>query len=338
MKDLIGLTYSEIESVITGMGFKQTHALTIVNYMYKRRITDLSLIPGLPVSLRNNLINENSSAVNGPVSRIASADGTVKYLFRTADKKEFETVYIPDGKRNTVCVSTQSGCRMGCKYCATAQYGFHGNLNTGEIISQVLRIKESAIIDHIVFMGMGEPMDNIDNVLKACQIMTTERGMALGHKNVTVSSVGLAPGIKTFLENTKCNFTLSLHSPFPEERAGIMPVEKKYPVQNIIEMLKSLPIKRDRRITLAYVMIKGWNDTDTHLRALTGLVKGSSLRINLLPFHSIPGSGTESSTADRMQYFKHVLVCQGVSASVRKSRGADISAACGLLAASSKSN
>ncbi len=336
MKELIGLTYNEIESYIAGMGYSKSHALTINNYLYKRRITDFSLIPGLPVALKDMLVSQMRASVTGPVSCSAADDGTVKYLFRTAGGKEFETVFIPDGRRNTVCVSTQSGCRMGCKYCATARYGYHGNLDAGEIIGQVLKIPQAGIIDHVVFMGMGEPMDNLENVIKACTIMTSEKGMALGNARITVSSVGLTREIITFLEKTGCNFTLSLHSPFPAERAMILPVEKKYPVSEIIEILKSLPAKRGRRITLAYVMIKGWNDTDTHLQALTGLVRGSSIRINLLPFHSIPGSGLVTSTEERMQYFRHSLVISGVSASVRKSRGADISAACGLLAASLK--
>lgn len=336
MQDLVGLTYNEIKSVIAGMGFKTIHASTIVNHLYKRRIPDLSRVPDIPMALHDILRNYEETGIRGPVSREAASDGTIKYLFRTGEGKEFETVYIPEKKRNTVCVSTQSGCRMGCKYCATAQYGYHGNLTAGEILGQVLRIPEASAIDHVVFMGMGEPMDNLENVTRACDIMTSEKGMAIGYRNITVSSVGLTPGIDNFLKNSRCNFTLSLYSPFPEERAEILPVERRYPVSGIINMMKNLPVIRGRRLTLAYVMIDGQNDTERHLQALISMVKGSQLRINLLPFHSIPGYSLKSSPSERMQYFKHTLVMEGISASIRKTRGADINAACGLLATSLK--
>jgi 23S rRNA (adenine2503-C2)-methyltransferase len=335
MQDLVGLTYREIETVIADMGFKKVHASIITNYLYKRRITDLSMIPGIPNALQDILTSNREQGIL-PVSRKSSSDGTIKYLFRTGEGKEFETVYIPEKKRNTVCVSTQSGCRMGCKFCATGKYGYYGNLTTGEIISQVLKIPEAVVIDHVVFMGMGEPLDNLENVIKACNIMTSGMGMAMGSGNITVSSVGLLPGTETFMKNTECNFTLSLYSPFPEERAEVLPVEKSHPANEIIELMKKMPIKRGRRLTLAYVMINGKNDTDRHLQALIGLVRGSAIRINLLPFHAIPGYLLEASPAERMQYFKHTLMISGISASVRKSRGADIYAACGLLATALK--
>jgi len=282
------------------------------------------------------LHKNRESGIRGPVSSESASDGTIKYLFRTGEGKEFETVYIPGKKRNTVCVSTQAGCRMGCKYCATAQYGYHGNLTAGEILGQVLRIPEASVIDHVVFMGMGEPMDNLDNVARACEIMISDKGMAIGYRNITVSSVGLTPGIDNFLKSSRCNFTLSLYSPFPQERAELIPVERRYPVNGIIDMMKEQPLIRGRRLTLAYVMIEGRNDTERHLKALIGMVRGSQIRINLLPFHSIPGYSLKSSPAERLHYFKHTLVMEGISASVRKTRGADIYAACGLLAKSLK--
>ncbi len=336
MQDLVGLTYSEIKSVIAGMGFKTIHASTIVNYLYKRRIPDLSRVPDIPMALHDILHKNRESGIRGPVSSESASDGTIKYLFRTGEGKEFETVYIPEKKRNTVCVSTQAGCRMGCKYCATAQYGYHGNLTAGEILGQVLRIPEASVIDHVVFMGMGEPMDNLDNVARACEIMISDKGMAIGYRNITVSSVGLTPGIDNFLKSSRCNFTLSLYSPFPQERAELIPVERRYPVNGIIDMMKEQPLIRGRRLTLAYVMIEGRNDTERHLKALIGMVRGSQIRINLLPFHSIPGYSLKSSPAERLHYFKHTLVMEGISASVRKTRGADIYAACGLLAKSLK--
>jgi 23S rRNA (adenine2503-C2)-methyltransferase len=257
-------------------------------------------------------------------------------MFRTENGKEFETVYIPDYKRNTVCVSTQSGCRMGCSFCITGRYGFRGNLTAGEIVNQILAIPQAGKVTHIVFMGMGEPMDNLENVLKACSIITAEWGLAISSRNITVSTVGIMPGVEQFLQKSDCNLTLSLYSPFSAERREIVPVENKFPVHNIIEMMKNFPLKKRRRLSLAYIMIKNLNDTDSHLEELKSILKGSKIRVNLLPYHPGNNDKNYSSPAEKMQFFKHNLIISGISASIRKSRGADISAACGLLAAGLK--
>ena len=261
-----------------------------------------------------------------------SADKSVKYLFRTETGKEFETVYIPDNKRNTVCVSTQSGCRMGCSFCVTGRYGFRGNLTAGEIINQIIAIPQAKKVTHVVFMGMGEPMDNLENVLKACRIITAEWGLAISSRNVTVSTVGIMPGVEQFLHSSDCNLTLSLYSPFSEERKKIIPVENHYPVDKIIDLMKNFKVKKKRRLSLAYVMVKDLNDTDRHLEGLKAILKGSAIRVNLLPYHSVLNDQNCSSSDERMQFFKHNLIVSGISASIRKSRGTDISAACGLLA------
>jgi len=260
----------------------------------------------------------------------------VRYMFRTENGKEFETVYIPDNKRNTVCVSTQSGCRMGCSFCITGRYGFRGNLTAGEIVNQILAIPQAGKVTHIVFMGMGEPMDNLENVLKACSIITAEWGLAISSRNITVSTVGIMPGVEQFLQRSDCNLTLSLYSPFSAERREIIPVENKFPVLDIIEMMKNFPLKKRRRLSIAYIMIKNLNDTDSHLEELKSILKGSKIRVNLLPYHPVNNDNNCSSPAERMQFFKHNLIISGISASIRKSRGADISAACGLLAAGLK--
>ncbi len=234
--------------------------------------------------------------------------------------------------RDTICVSTQSGCRMGCPFCVTARYGFHGDLDTCDIISQILGIPTAGKVTHVVFMGMGEPLDNLENVLKACEILSAEWGMALSPRNITVSTVGITPAIIPFLEKTGCNLTLSLFSPFPEERIKVVPAENKYPAIEIIEIMKGFPLKKKRRLSVAYVMISNVNDTDRHLEGLKKMLKGSGIRVNLLPYHSVQGDENVSSAEERMMYFKHNLVISGISASIRRSRGADISAACGLLA------
>ena len=331
-KSLFGSTADEIFHLIEPSGFTFPQAVSVANSIYKKRTTDISQMTNIPKQLKEVLKANTICGIYSPVISEVSVDKTVKYLFRTESGKEFETVYIPDKKRNTICVSTQSGCRMGCPFCVTARYGFHGNLSTGEIVNQITGIPEAGKITHVVFMGMGEPMDNLENVLKACEIITAEWGLSISSRNVTVSTVGIREGIEKFLSRSECNLTLSLHSPFSEERKRIVPVERLNPVVKILEIMKSYPLKKKRRLSLAYVMINKMNDTDVHLEELKVLLRGTNIRVNLLPYHQVGNDANISSTDERMQYFKHNLVVSGISASIRKSRGIDISAACGLLA------
>jgi len=331
-KNLVGLSASDIYELIRPEAYNLSHASAIANSIYKKRITDLSRISKIPVKLQRYLGTIAQPFLHEPLGTEVSSDGTVKYLFCNPEGKKFETVYIPDKKRDTVCVSTQSGCRMGCPFCVTARYGFHGDLDTCDIISQILGIPPAGKVTHVVFMGMGEPLDNLKNVLKACEILSAEWGMALSPRNITISTVGITPAIIPFLEKTGCNLTLSLFSPFPEERIKAVPVEKKYPAIEIIEIMRGFPLKKKRRLSVAYVMISNVNDTDRHLEGLRNLLLGSGIRVNLLPYHSVQCDENVSSADERMMYFKHNLVLSGISASIRRSRGADISAACGLLA------
>jgi 23S rRNA (adenine2503-C2)-methyltransferase len=331
-KSLCGSTSDEILDLIKPLGFTATHAVLISNGIYKKGISDISQIPKIPSQLKKVLYNKAISGIFFPLACEVSADKSVKYLFKTATGKAFETVYIPDNKRNTVCVSTQSGCRMGCSICVTSTYGFRGNLSAGEIVNQIIAIPQAGRITHVVFMGMGEPMDNLENVIKACGIITAEWGLSISPRNVTVSTVGIIPGVEQFLQESDCNLTLSLFSPFGEERVKIIPVESRYPVRHIIEILKNFPVGKKRRFSIAYVMIKDLNDTKNHLEGLKSILRGSAIRVNLLPYHAVGNDPNSSSSSERMQYFKHNLVISGISASIRKSRGVDISAACGLLA------
>jgi len=335
-KSLCGLTADEIFDLIGPLNFTSSHAISISNSIYKKGISNISEMVKIPCRLKEELFNIAATGIYLPLASEVSADKSVKYMFRTENGKEFETVYIPDYKRNTVCVSTQSGCRMGCSFCITGRYGFRGNLTAGEIVNQILAIPQAGKVTHIVFMGMGEPMDNLENVLKACNIITAEWGLAISSRNITVSTVGIMPGVEQFLQRSDCNLTLSLYSPFSVERREIIPVENKFPVLNIIEMMKNFPLKKRRRLSIAYIMIKNLNDTDIHLEELKSILKGSKIRVNLLSYH--PGNNDKncSSPAERMQFFKHNLIISGISASIRKSRGEDISAACGLLAAGLK--
>jgi 23S rRNA (adenine2503-C2)-methyltransferase len=333
---LCGLTVEEIFRIIQPEGFNYNHALAITNTIYKKRKSDFSRISNVPKKLKVHLTEIAIPGYYGPIASEISTDKTVKYLFRNPEGKQFETVYIPDGKRNTVCISIQSGCRMGCTFCVTAKYGFNGNLSAGDIINQIISIPSAEKVTHVVFMGMGEPMDNLENVLKTAGIISAEWGMAISPRNITVSTVGILPAVELFLERSQCNLTLSLYSPFEEERINVIPAEKKYPALKIIEIMKNIPLKKKRRLSIAYVMIKDINDTDHHLSGLKKMVGGSGIRVNLLPYHPVKNDENTPSSDERMHYFKHDLVISGISASVRKSRGADISAACGLLASGLK--
>ncbi|HEX7494489.1 MAG TPA: 23S rRNA (adenine(2503)-C(2))-methyltransferase RlmN [Bacteroidales bacterium] len=330
--NLCGLTSDEISDFIGSGRYSAVHAVSISNSIYKRRISDIAKIEKIPRLLREELMNVAVSGIYLPLASEVSTDKTEKYLFRTETGKEFETVYIPDNKRNTVCVSTQSGCRMGCSFCETARYGFRGDLSAGEIVNQILSIPDADKVTHVVFMGMGEPMDNFENVVKACSIITAEWGLAISSRNVTVSTVGILPGVEQFLQRSDCNLTISLYSPFTEERKRNIPVEYHYPVHMIIDMMKKFEVKKKRRLSIAYVMVRDLNDTDSHLEGIKSLLKGSIIRVNLIPYHPVLNDQKTASSDKRMQFFKHNLIVSGISASIRKSRGTDISAACGLLA------
>ncbi|MDQ1297296.1 MAG: rRNA (adenine2503-C2)-methyltransferase, partial [Bacteroidota bacterium] len=245
-KILCGLTVEDIFSLIEPEGFERRHALLIANAIYKKRISSLIRLPKIPKALIQFLDGIASSGLYSPKTSEISADKAVKYLFTSPDGKYFETVFMPGNKRNTVCVSVQSGCRMGCPFCVTGQYGFHGNLTAGDIINQILSIPEAANVNHVVFMGMGEPMDNLQNVLQACKILTSEWGLSISSGNVTVSTVGITPGVKSFLETSECNLALSLFSPFAVERAGVVPVEKLYPAAEVLEIMRNYPPGKKR--------------------------------------------------------------------------------------------
>jgi len=326
---LCGLTANEIHDLT---GSDRRHAIVIANYLYKRKIDDIMLIPDIPVRVKRELMEKSFPGIYPPVASKESIDGTIKFLFRNEGGQEFETVLLKDKKRTTVCVSSQSGCRMGCPFCVTGKYGFRGDLSIRDILTQVLGLPYSGIATHIVFMGMGEPLDNPDTVLKACNIFSAEWGPAISARNITVSTVGITPAVKSFLEKSACNITLSLYSPFPDERYMTIPVEKSYPAQEIIDLMKNHQPDKKRRLSVAYIMINNTNDTEKHLAGLKALLLGTTIRVNLLPFHEIPGGDKISSSPERLQYFKHELVTAGISASVRKSTGMDVSAACGLLA------
>ena len=280
---LCGMTSDDLYELIGPHGFNHAQSSKVLLGIYRKGVTHLSKITNIPKALKEFLQADFISGVYAPVKSEKSADNTVKYLFRNDKLLEFETVYLPDYKRKTVCISTQSGCRMGCPFCLTGRYGFYGNLSAGDIINQIVSLPQASEISHVVFMGMGEPMDNLEEVLKACKILTSEWGLSISSRNITVSTVGILPGIIEFMKRSDCNLTLSLRTPFPEVKESVIPVVNKYPVNKIIDLMKSYPLVKKRRFSVAYIMIRDINDSDRHLEALKKLLKDSPVRVNLLP-------------------------------------------------------
>jgi len=328
---LAGMSLTETEDLLAQKKIERRHGRRILYWIYKKGIRTFSEINDIPKEVLSVLSECFSTGLSEPVSNVASSDGTVRYLFTTEKGLLHESVFIPEGQRETVCISVQSGCRMGCRFCATGQNGWRGNLSAGEMVNQVVSLPHK--VTHVVLMGMGESGDNIDEVIKALKVLTAEWGMAIGKSRVTVSTVGIAPAVKRLLEETECNITLSLYSPFPDERREAIPAETAWPYKDSLNLMKTSRADRYRRFTVAYVMIKGKNDTDKHLEELKRLLSGSGIRVNLLPYHRPGTDGDYSSDSETMMRFKHLLVTSGVGASVRKSRGLDIEAACGMLAA-----
>jgi 23S rRNA (adenine2503-C2)-methyltransferase len=288
-------------------------------------MTDLSL------NARSLLGNDYETGLIPPVSVATGGDGTKKYLFNLSGNRFIETAYIPDRDRATVCLSVQSGCRMGCRFCMTAQQGFQGNLTANEILNQFRSIPEHESLTNIVFMGMGEPLDNLEEVLRSLEILTSEWGYGWSPTRITVSTVGITGKIEEFLSKSKCHLAVSLHSPFDSERQSLMPAQKAHPVKEILDTIRGFEFGRQRRVSFEYIVFKGLNDTPAHVRELARILNGIRCRINLIRFHDIPGSEFSSPDRHEMEAFRDSLNAKGITATIRASRGQDINAACGLL-------
>lgn len=266
-----------------------------------------------------------------PSDEARSVDGTVKYLYRVANGHYVEAVYIPDGERATLCVSSQVGCKMNCLFCMTGKQGFSAHLTAAQILNQVLSIPESETLTNVVLMGMGEPFDNIDNVLRALQLMTADYGLAWSPKRITVSTVGVRRGLQRFLDESECHLAISLHNPFPEERLQLMPAERACSITDMMELLRRYDFTHQRRLSFEYIVFRGVNDTPAHARELVRLLKGVECRINLIRFHAIPGVPLEGVDMEAMTALRDYLTQHGVFTTIRASRGEDIWAACGML-------
>ncbi len=329
--NLFGKTLSELREITSGLSLPPYTAEQIADWLYKKRAGSIDEMTNLSKAARNALNEKYTIGFTEPVSVQISQDGTKKYLFGTANNRYIETAYIPEKARHTLCVSSQVGCKMGCLFCMTGRQGFQGNLTAAEILNQVVRVEESERLTNIVYMGMGEPLDNIDEVLKSLEILTSSYGFSMSPRRLTVSTIGLYPGLNRFIEESNCHLAVSLHTAFDEERRKIMPVQTVYPVADIIKTLRDYDLGKQRRISFEYIMFKKFNDDSRHISELVRLLHGMRSRINLIRFHAIPGTPLESSDDETILQFRDALNRKGITATIRASRGEDISAACGLL-------
>lgn len=328
---LIGKTLAELKELVKQLDLPEYTASQIAYWLYKRDITSFDEMTNLSKKIRNLIDEKHSIGFTLPSKVSESVDGTKKYLYTAIGGKYIETAYIPEERRKTLCVSVQVGCKMGCLFCMTGKQGFQGNLSAGEILNQLRSLPESKKITNLVYMGMGEPFDNLKEVLKSVEILVAEYGFAISSKKVTVSTIGIIPGIKEFLEKSNANLAVSMHSPFDEERKKLMPIQNIYPIKEVIETIKGFDLDKRRRVSFEYIMFKGLNDTPTHVKELARITNGLRCRLNLIRFHPIPGTPLEGSDEATIENFVRQLNDKGITATVRASRGQDIYAACGLL-------
>lgn len=351
MEALLGKTLSELQDVALSVGLQKFAGKQLAQWLYVQRVRSIDEMTNISLKGREALKARYTVGRHAPVREAVSVDGTRKYLFAVENQKSeienqkslnyIESVYIPEEDRATLCVSTQAGCKMGCRFCMTGTLGFHGQLPASEILNQIFEIDQLAITNHqssisnLVYMGEGEPMDNLDYVLRSLEIMTAEYGCAWSPKRITVSTVGI-PNMKRFLDESECHLAVSMHNPFAMERAAIMPAEKMMSVTEVVALLKQYDWTHQRRVSFEYICWAGQNDTIRHAKELLRLLKGLNCRINLIRFHE----GVENIKSDRhfpgsnekqMEFLREYLTQNGLTTTIRKSRGEDILAACGML-------
>lgn len=328
---LLGKTLDELTDIVRELGMPKFAGKQIARWIYGRKVSSIDEMTDLSLKNRELLKEAYEVGANAPVHEMRSVDGTVKYLFRTPDGNYIESVYIPDGERATLCVSSQVGCKMNCKFCMTGKQGFSGNLTVTQILNQLYSIPERDTLTNVVFMGMGEPFDNLDAVLQALAILTADYGYAWSPKRITVSTVGLKRGLERFLKESDCHLAVSMHSPFPAQRAELMPAEKAFSIRDIIEVLRGYDFSKQRRLSFEYIVFGGLNDSLVYAKELVKLVRGVDCRVNLIRFHAIPNVDLHGADMEKMTDFRDYLTQHGVFATIRASRGEDIFAACGML-------
>lgn len=328
---LYGKNLNELIAVTKRIGLPGFAARQIADWLYKKEISSIDEMTNLSKKARELLSADYEYGLSAPVNESISIDGTKKYLYKVLINKYIETAYIPEEDRATICVSSQAGCKMGCIFCMTGKQGFQGSLSANEILNQLRSIPDFGKISNMVYMGMGEPLDNLVEVLKSLEILTSEWGYAWSPTRITVSTVGLVAGVREFLEKSRVHLAVSLHSPFDEERKKLMPVQKSNTVKEVLDVIRNFEINNQRRISFEYILFKGINDTPKHVKELAKILNGIKCRINIIRFHAIPGSEFESPNVNETVKFRDALNERGIITTIRASRGEDIQAACGLL-------
>ena len=339
---LLGKTLEELQEVALAVGLKKFAGKQWANWLYVKRVTSFDEMTNISLSAREQLKQSYRIGRHLPIAHVESKDGTKKYLFQVGNQY-VESVYIPDAERATLCVSTQAGCKMGCKFCMTGTLGFQGHLSAADILNQIFYFdlaSDNQSIDgaltNVVYMGEGEPMDNLDAVLRSLNVLTKDWGCAWSPKRVTVSSVGYMPGLKRFLDESECHLAISLHNPFGAERQEVMPIEKRYHLTEVVELLKQYDWTHQRRISFEYICWYNQNDTIRHAKELLRLLKGLPCRINLIRFHAGVDATFPGSNERQMEWLRDYLTAGGITTTIRRSRGEDILAACGMLVNSLK--
>ena len=328
---LTGKTLDEIKTIVSELGMPGFTAKQISEWLYKKRVFAIDEMTNISAKNRESLNEKYEVGRTLPVQVAESEDGTKKYLFKTEGGHFIETVYIPEEDRATLCVSSQVGCKMDCLFCMTGKQGFIAQLTTTEILNQIMSIPEADKLTNLVFMGMGEPFDNTLAMLRSLEILTADYGYAWSPRRITVSTVGLIPGMKVFLDKSNCHLAVSLHSPFSEERQKLMPVEKAFPIAKVLDEIRKYDFSKQRRVSFEYIMFDGVNDSLRHAVELAKMLRGIDGRVNLIRFHAIPGVDLKTASAEKMTFFRDYLNNNGVTTTIRRSRGEDILAACGML-------
>lgn len=327
---LFGLTLSQLQSVAADLGAPRFAARQIADWLYAKNAAGIDQMSNLSKALRATLSEQYTMGKTAPTAVAHSRDGSEKYLFATTHGP-IETAYIPDHDRSTLCVSSQVGCRMACRFCMTGRQGLSGSLTAGEILNQIASSPHAGLITNIVFMGMGEPMDNLSNVLQTIEILTSPWGYALSPRRITVSTIGLPEAVSRFLDACQAHLAISLHSPFNNQRAELVPIEKAHPIEQTLALLRRYDWTGQRRLTFEYTLFDQLNDTPRHADQLRFLLRGLPCRINLIAFNTIPDAPMTGASPERIEHFRQMLNQRGLTATIRYSKGADIDAACGML-------
>ncbi len=333
---LLGMTLSELQQLVRDKGMPVFTAKQIATWLYDKKVKSIDEMTNLSIKNREQLKKDYYVGYNGPSSCVKSIDGTIKYLYDIAENQSVESVYIPDQDRATLCISSQVGCKMNCKFCMTGKQGFSANLTSNQILNQIYSLPERDKLTNIVMMGMGEPLDNLDEVLKALEILTSSYGNGWSPKRITLSTVGLRKGLQRFIESSDCHLAISLHSPFTSQRAALMPAEKGMPFTEMFELLKKYDFSKQRRLSFEYIVFNNVNDSLIHAKELVKILKGLDCRVNLIRFHAIPNVDLDGASMEKMVEFRDYLTSHGVFTTIRSSRGEDIFAACGMLSTMNK--